>query len=64
MLIETRTLELASKLYVLHHLSLLYTPKIVNKLGCLYVEVKYLKEAVDIYDALPSSLTDSNVSLK
>jgi hypothetical protein len=41
-------LELASKLQALHHLSLLRTPKTVNKLGCLYAEVGYLKEAVEI----------------
>ncbi len=48
MLIETGALELASKPQALHHLSPLSTPKTVNKLGCLYAEVGYLKEAVDM----------------
>ncbi len=47
-LIETGALELASKLQALHHLSLLSTPKTVSKLGCLYAEAGYLKEAVYI----------------
>jgi hypothetical protein len=50
-LIETGAVELASKLQALHHLSLLSTAKTVNKLGCLYAEVGYLKEAVDILPA-------------
>ncbi len=41
-------MELASKLQALHHLILLCTPKIVDGLGCLYSEVGYLKEAMDI----------------
>ncbi|KAH8946254.1 hypothetical protein BDL97_12G084500 [Sphagnum fallax] len=47
-LIDTGALELASKLQALHHLSLLSTPKTVSKLGCLYAEAGYLKEAVHI----------------